>query len=87
VPPRRCCRCRCIAPFLIAGAGLGFFFAPITRLTLRYAPEQLEGIASGTSNALRQLGTVLGVAVLGSVFSASGGLGNAGQFTTGLTAP
>lgn len=34
-----------IAPFLIAGAGLGFFFAPITRLTLRYAPEQLEGIA------------------------------------------
>jgi|SRR5579872_378391 len=58
----------------------------LDRLTLRYAPEQLEGIASGTSNALRQLGTVLGVAVLGSVFSASGGLGNAGQFTTGLTA-
>jgi MFS family permease len=53
-----------VPPFLIAGAGLGFFFAPITQLTLRYAPGPLEGIASGTSNALRQAGTVLGVAVL-----------------------
>jgi len=75
-----------ILPFLIAGTGLGFFFAPITRLTLSYAPGQFEGIASGTSNALRQVGTVLGIAVLGSVFSAAGGLGSAGQFTTGLTA-
>jgi predicted MFS family arabinose efflux permease len=75
-----------IPPFLIAGTGLGFFFAPITRLTLSYAPGQFEGIASGTSNALRQVGTVLGVAVLGSVFSAAGALGSPGQFTTGLTA-
>ena len=75
-----------VPPFLIAGAGLGFFFAPITRLTLSYAPGQLEGIASGTSNALRQVGTVLGVAVLGSVFSAVGALGSPGQFTTGLKA-
>jgi uncharacterized membrane protein (UPF0136 family) len=29
---------------------------------------------------------VLGVAVLGSVFSAAGGLGSPAQFTTGLTA-
>jgi len=29
---------------------------------------------------------VLGVAVLGSVFSAAGGLGSPGQFSTGLTA-
>jgi MFS family permease len=75
-----------VPPFLIAGTGLGFFFAPITQLTLRYAPGQLEGIASGTSNALRQVGTVLGIAVLGSVFSATGSLGSPDQFTTGLTA-
>jgi EmrB/QacA subfamily drug resistance transporter len=74
-----------VPPFLIAGAGLGFFFAPITQLTLRYAPAQLEGIASGTSNALRQVGTVLGIAVLGSVFSATGGLDSPVQFTAGLT--
>ena len=29
---------------------------------------------------------MLGIAVLGSVFSAAGGLGSAGLFTTGLTA-
>ena len=75
-----------VPPFLIAGIGLGLFFAPMARLTLGYAPGQLEGIASGTSNALRQVGTVLGIAVLGSVFSAVGGLGSPGQFTTGLTA-
>jgi EmrB/QacA subfamily drug resistance transporter len=74
-----------VPPFLIAGAGLGFFFAPITQLTLRYAPGELEGIASGTSNALRQVGTVLGIAVLGSVFSATGGLDSPVQFTAGLT--
>jgi MFS family permease len=74
-----------VPPFIIAGAGLGFFFAPITQLTLRYAPGEFEGIASGTSNALRQVGTVLGVAVLGSVFSATGGLSSPGQFTAGLT--
>ena len=65
---------------------MGLFFAPIARLTLGFAPGQLEGVASGTSNALRQLGTVLGIAVLGSVFSAAGGLGSPGQFTAGLTA-
>jgi len=75
-----------VPPFLIAGAGLGFFFAPITRLTLNYAPGQFEGIASGTSYALRQVGTVLGVALLGSVFSAAGGLGSPARFTAGLTA-
>jgi EmrB/QacA subfamily drug resistance transporter len=75
-----------IGPFLIAGIGLGFFFAPITRLTLTFAPAELEGIASGSSNALRQLGTVLGIAALGSVFSASGGLGSPSLFTSGLTA-
>jgi MFS family permease len=72
-----------VPPFLIAGAGLGFFFAPITQLTLRYAPGELEGIASGTSNALRQVGMVLGVAVLGSVFSATGGLDSPGQIHRG----
>jgi hypothetical protein len=35
---------------------------------------------------MRQLGTVLGIAVLGSVFSATGGLGSPVEFTTGLTA-
>jgi EmrB/QacA subfamily drug resistance transporter len=77
---------RLVPPFIIAGTGLGFFIAPITRLALSHASEELEGIASGTANALRQVGTVLGIATLGSVFSAAGGLDSANHFTHGLTA-
>ena len=40
-----------------------------------------EGIASGTSNALRELGGVFGIAVLSAVFSAHGGYAH---FVAGL---
>jgi MFS family permease len=75
-----------IPAFVIAGCGIGVFFAPITRLTLGFAPAELEGIASGTSAALRQLGTVIGVAVLGAVFSAHGSLTSPAAFVRGLDA-
>jgi predicted acylesterase/phospholipase RssA len=39
----------------------------IIRLALSHGPAPLEGIASGTSNAVRQLGTVLAIAVLGTI--------------------
>jgi hypothetical protein len=65
---------------------MGLFFAPAARLTLGFAPRVLEGVASGASNALRQFGTVLGVAVLGSVFSAAGGYASGQSFVTGLAA-
>jgi EmrB/QacA subfamily drug resistance transporter len=75
-----------IAPFVLSGLGMGLFFAPMARLTLGFAPRNLEGVASGTSNALRQLGTVLGIAVLGSVFSAYGSYASIPDFVTGMTA-
>jgi EmrB/QacA subfamily drug resistance transporter len=74
-----------VPPFVISGLGMGLFFAPMARLTLGFAPRTLEGVASGTSNALRQLGTVLGIAVLGSVFSAYGGYASKASFVDGLT--
>ncbi len=64
---------------------MGLFFAPMARMTLGFAPRNLEGVASGTSNALRQLGTVLGIAVLGSIFSAYGGYANSAEFVAGMT--
>src|SRR5262245_7124669 len=77
---------RLVPPFVLAGLGMGLFFAPMARLTLGFAPRNLEGVASGTSNALRQLGTVLGIAVLGSVFSAFGSYADPAQFVTGMSA-
>jgi MFS family permease len=73
-----------VPAFVFAGAGMGFFFAPIARMTIDFAPTALQGVASGTSNALRQLGTVLGVAVLGAVFSAVGGYASGQSFVDGM---
>ncbi|HEX6500382.1 MAG TPA: MFS transporter [Micromonosporaceae bacterium] len=77
---------RLIPPFVLAGLGMGLYFAPIARLALGFAPRALEGVASGTSNALRQLGTVLGVAVLGSIFAARGGYHSGQAFVDGMRA-
>jgi EmrB/QacA subfamily drug resistance transporter len=77
---------RLVPPFVLAGLGMGLFFAPAARMTLGFAPRHLEGVASGSSNALRQLGTVLGVAVLSSVFASYGGYRSGQQFVDGLVA-
>jgi EmrB/QacA subfamily drug resistance transporter len=73
-----------VGAFVLAGLGMGLFFAPITRLVIGFVPAQLEGVASGTSNAMRQLGTVLGIAVLGAIFSADGGYASGQRFVDGL---
>ncbi|GAA2605977.1 DHA2 family efflux MFS transporter permease subunit [Actinomadura fulvescens] len=72
--------------FVLAGVGMGLFFSPQARLVLAFAPQEFTGVASGVSNALRQLGTVLGVAVLGAVFAANGDFESPATFTAGLTA-
>jgi EmrB/QacA subfamily drug resistance transporter len=77
---------RLVVPFVLAGAGMGLFFAPAARLALGFAPPGLEGVASGTSNALRQFGTVLGIAVLGAIFASVGGYGSVQQFVDGMVA-
>jgi hypothetical protein len=75
-----------VPPFVLAGLGMGLFFAPAARMTLGFAPRQLEGVASGSSNALRQLGTVLGIAVLSAVFASYGGYGSGQQYVDGMVA-
>jgi EmrB/QacA subfamily drug resistance transporter len=61
-----------IPAFIIAGAGMGLFFAPIANVVLSAVPREDEGKASGANNAIRELGGVFGVAVLGAIFSANG---------------
>ncbi|MQY06160.1 MFS transporter [Actinomadura macrotermitis] len=70
--------------FVLAGAGMGLFFPPVARLVLGFAPPALSGVASGVSNVVRQLGTVLGVAVLGTVFAANGDMTTPRAFADGL---
>ena len=70
--------------FIVSGTGMAMFFAPVATMVLGTVRREEEGIASGATNALRELGGVFGVAVLASVFSAHGGYTSGLDFVDGL---
>jgi EmrB/QacA subfamily drug resistance transporter len=74
-----------VPPFIVAGIGMTLFFVPLASLVLSSVPSALEGIASGTNSAFRELGGVLGIAVLGAVFSSSGSYASPQDYVNGLT--
>ncbi len=75
---------------VLGGIGNALFFAPIANLVLGSVRRHEEGIASGVNNAIREFGGVLGIAVMGAIFSARGGYGptrslsSAQHFVNGL---
>ena len=73
-----------VIPFVLSGAGMGMFFAPIANVVLRSVRPEEEGQASGANNAVRELGGVFGVAVLAAVFSHYGGYTSGQAFVDGL---
>jgi EmrB/QacA subfamily drug resistance transporter len=77
---------RLIVPFMLAGAGMALVFAPSANAVLGSVRPQEAGQASGATNAIRELGGVVGVAVLAAVFSAHGSYASPRTFTAGLTA-
>src|SRR5271156_5107228 len=74
-----------VPAFVIAGVGRSLFFAPVANVVLSSVRRDQEGIASGANNAIRELGGVFGIAVLGAVFSAHGGYASGAAFVSGLT--
>ncbi|HET8752335.1 MAG TPA: DHA2 family efflux MFS transporter permease subunit [Gaiellaceae bacterium] len=74
-----------VVPFLISGAGMALFIAPVANVVLSSVAPQQEGKASGATNAIRELGGVFGVAVLASVFAHAGGYRSAETFTHGTS--
>ncbi|HEY3843241.1 MAG TPA: MFS transporter [Acidimicrobiales bacterium] len=57
----------------VIGAGLGLFTSPNNAAIMGAAPERQAGMASGVLNMTRGMGTALGLALTGLVFSVSGG--------------
>jgi predicted MFS family arabinose efflux permease len=53
---------------LMAGAGMGLSFTPLSHGIMTSLAEKDAGEASGVSNAFRELGGVFGVAISGMVF-------------------
>jgi EmrB/QacA subfamily drug resistance transporter len=70
---------------IISGTGMALFVAPATALVMGSVRGSEQGVASGANNALREVGGALGIAVLGSIFSARGGYGSPAAFVDGLT--
>jgi EmrB/QacA subfamily drug resistance transporter len=74
-----------IIPFVLSGIGMGMFFAPVANVVLSSVRTRDEGKASGANNAIRELGGVLGVTVLASIFAHWGGYTSGATFVAGLT--
>ena len=74
-----------LIPFILSGAGMALFFAPVANVVLSSVKPSEEGQASGANNAIRELGGVFGVAVLASIFSHYGGYHSGESFVNGMT--
>ncbi len=75
-----------VGPFIVAGTGMALVFAPSANAILSSVRPQEAGQASGATNAIRELGGVMGVAVLASVFSANGSYASPQAFSDGVVA-
>ena len=63
---------------------MALVFAPSANAVLSSVRTDQAGQASGATNAIRELGGVLGVSVLATVFTSHGGYGSPQAFVDGL---
>jgi EmrB/QacA subfamily drug resistance transporter len=58
-----------VLALVVAGIGFGVAVVPITTVALSALPSKHSGMAASATTTTREVGTVLGVAVLGSLFN------------------
>jgi EmrB/QacA subfamily drug resistance transporter len=73
-----------VGPFILAGSGMGLVFAPSASAVLASVRTDQAGQASGATNAIRELGGTLGIAVLATVFTSHGSYASSPAFVNGL---
>jgi len=56
-----------LVPFLVSGIGIGLAVAPVTSAVMATAPRDRVGTASGVLSTTRQVGSLMGIAILGAV--------------------
>ncbi|HST39756.1 MAG TPA: MFS transporter, partial [Conexibacter sp.] len=67
-------------------AGMALVFAPAANAVLSSVRVSEAGQASGATNTIREIGGVLGVSVLSTVFAGAGSYASPQAFTDGLVA-
>jgi EmrB/QacA subfamily drug resistance transporter len=70
--------------FVLAGSGMALVFAPAANAVLSAVRPEQAGQASGATNTIREIGGVLGVAVLATVFTSSGSFVSPQAYVDGL---
>ena len=75
-----------IIPFILGGAGMALVFAPAANAILASVRPSESGQASGATNAIREVGGVMGVSMLGVLFAANGSYASPQAFTDGMVA-
>jgi EmrB/QacA subfamily drug resistance transporter len=73
-----------VIPFVLAGSGMALVFAPSANAVLSSVRTSQTGQASGATNALRELGGVLGIAILATVFTSHGSYTTPQAYVNGL---
>ncbi len=73
-----------VPALVLIGTGNALFFAPLMAATLSVVAPQEHGQASGASATIREVAVVLGVAVLGFVFSRYGSYDSPDHFVAGF---
>jgi MFS family permease len=69
----------------VAGIGISMCFPTVANAVMGSVPLREAGVASGTNSMLRELGGVLGIAVLASVFARPGVYHSPAIFIDGFT--
>jgi MFS family permease len=68
----------------LAGIGIGLVFPTVANAVLASVPLEEAGVASGTNSMMRELGGVLGVAILAAVFARHGVYQSPHEFIDGF---
>ena len=72
-----------VLPFIVAGVGVSMALPSVTAAGMNAVPPELIGKAAGTLNTLQQFGAVVGIAVVTTVFNATGSLADPASVTHG----
>lgn len=73
-----------VAPFVLAGVGMGLTLAPSASIVMASFSDADRGVASGTNSTIREVGVAMGVAVLASVFASAGSYASPSEYVDGL---
>ena len=73
-----------VIPFVLAGTGMALVFAPSANAVLASVRTSQTGQASGATNAIRELGGVLGIALLSTVFTSHGSYASPAAYVSGM---